>query len=94
MKEVSTVIRRLRITEKGSQLSAKQNKYLVEVDRSANKNDIRRAVETMFKVHVTGVNTAHRQGKKKRERSMQYGRTARWKQAVVTLRQGETLEAS
>ncbi len=92
MKEATTIIQRVRVTEKGSQLSAEKNQYLVRVDRDANKTDIRRAVEDLFKVHVVKVNTMRRKGKLKRERSMRYGRTAAWKQAVVTLRAGENLD--
>ncbi len=77
--------------------------FLLESDRSgnlfvtdilANKLDIKRDVEKKFGVHVVKVNTLRSKGKKKRERSMKYGQTARWKKAIVTLQEGETIELS
>lgn len=81
-----------KLTEKAAHLSAAFNKYSFEVDRSANKNDIKRAVETLFKVHVTKVNVMNCTGKQKRQRTQKYGRTSDWKKAVVTLGAGEKIE--
>ena len=92
MKEARDIIHGLLITEKGTHLTERGNQYLFKVDRYANKIDIKRAVEEAFQVHVTGVNTMNRGGKKKRERTMQFGRTAGWKRAVVTLRQGDSID--
>ena len=50
------------------------------------------SVEELFKVSVVKVNTMIRVGKKRRERSMQYGMTSPWKRAVVTLKDGDTIE--
>lgn len=91
MKQAYNVVRRVLVTEKGTRLTAAENKYLFEVDPQANKRDIRRAVEELFNVHVTAVNTMVRAGKKKRLRTVHYGRTADTKRAVVTLRAGETI---
>ncbi len=58
----------------------------------ANKIEIKQAVEELFNVNVTKVNTMNRQGKRKRERTSRYGRTSDWKRAVVTLKEGETID--
>jgi len=67
------------------------NKYTFEVDRRANKIQIRRAVEEIFKVHVVKVNTSWVRGKTKR-RGMSVGRTPDRKKAIVTLAPGESIE--
>ncbi len=89
MKSATQVIRRPRVTEKGTRLTEKENKYIFEVDPRATKREIRRAVEELFNVRVTGVNTMVRAGKKKRDRTPNFGRTADWKRAVVTLKAGD-----
>jgi large subunit ribosomal protein L23 len=92
MKEARNIIQGLLVTEKGTRLVEGGNQYLFKVDRAANKIDIKRAVEEAFSVHVTKVNTMNRVGKRKRERTIRYGRTAGWKRAVVTLRQGDSID--
>jgi large subunit ribosomal protein L23 len=87
-----SVIYELQVTEKGTNLSARENKYLFHVARSANKLEIKRAVEAMFKVTVTNVNTMNYSGKRKRERTIGYGKRADWKRAVVTLKDGDKIE--
>lgn len=85
------VLRRPLITEKGTMLSA-QNKFLFEVDRRANKFQVKQAVERAFKnVHVEAVNIITVHGKPRRMR-LQRGHTASWKKAIVTLREGEKIE--
>ena len=54
----------------------------------------RRAVEALFKVTVTDVNTMTYRGKRKRERTAKYGRRTHWKRAVVTLKEGEKIETA
>ena len=54
--------------------------------------EIKRAVEKIFNVSVTKVNTLNRRGKKKRQRTLHYGRTAAWKRAMVTLKAGDKIE--
>jgi len=93
MKDLGQVVKRVQITEKGTSLAA-ENKYLVEVHPSANKIEIRRAVEELFHVSVTGVNTMNYRGKRKRERTIRFGRRSDWKRAVVTLKQGDTIEVA
>ena len=92
MKDPRTVVKAAKLTEKASHLSGTQNKYSFVVDRNANKNDIKRAVEHLFKVVVTKVNTMNYAGKLKRQRTQKYGRTSSWKMAIVTLREGEKIE--
>ena len=90
MKDCYFVIKHLLITEKGTGLGT-QNKYLFSVDRKANKVDIKRAIQEIYKVNVTAVNTMNVSGKKKRVRFKE-GKTASWKKAVVTLAPGQTIE--
>ena len=93
MKNPHLVLKKMQMTEKGSVLM-EQNKYLFQVDRSANKVDIKRAVEAVFKVKVTGVNTMNCLGKKKRERTIRYGKRSDWKRAVVTLQDGDKIDVT
>ena len=79
------------ISEKSTALSEKQNKYVFKVDKKANKIEIRKAVEKIFKVNVTAVNTMQYLGKKKRVRKSE-GMTASWKKAVVTLKSGQKID--
>jgi len=92
MKNPGTIIKRIQLTEKGSALSETQRKYFFKVDPAANKLEIKRAVEQLFKVAVAKVNTMHYRGKKKRERQWRYGLRPDWKRAVVTLKEGSKIE--
>jgi large subunit ribosomal protein L23 len=85
MRNSADIIKQVLLTEKGTRLSEEQNKYLFRVSREANKVEIKRAVEELFSVRVMAVNTMCRKGKKKRQRTAQFGTTAAWKRAVVTL---------
>jgi len=67
------------------------NKYTFLVAPGANKTEIKIAVETVFKVHVTGVNTLNRQGKKRRTRSG-FGKRPDTKRAIVTVADGERID--
>lgn len=79
------------ITEKGTVLQEKNNQYLFRVAPRANKIQVREAVEKIFKVHVTGVRTVTVHGKMRRLGRAQ-GRKPSWKKAIVTLKEGETIE--
>jgi large subunit ribosomal protein L23 len=68
-----------------------ENKYTFLVAPGANKTEIKIAVETVFKVHVTGVNTLNRQGKKRRTRSG-FGKRPDTKRAIVTVADGERID--
>lgn len=92
MKQAQHVIKTILVTEKGTRLTEKENKYLFKVFDNANKLEIKQAVESLFGVGVTKVNTMRRKGKRKRERTMRYGRTAGWKRAVVTLKDGDQID--
>jgi large subunit ribosomal protein L23 len=92
MKGVSVIVPALQLTEKGTRLNAAENKYFFKVPTAANKQQIKAAVEKLFKVSVLAVNTMNYEGKKKRERTAQYGKTADWKRAIVTLKQGDKIE--
>ena len=92
MKDPRSIIKKVQLTEKGSRMTEQENKYLFKVDRTANKMEIAHAVEELFKVSVTGVNTMNYAGKLKRERTRQFGRRANWKRAVVTLKEGEKID--
>ena len=77
--------------EFASNLVESQNIYPFAVARKANKIQIRTAIERIFNVEVVAVNTAHRQGKRRR-RGRHIGRTPDWKKAYVKLREGHTIE--
>ncbi len=85
------IVKNIQMTEKGSAMLA-QNKYLFEVARDANRVEIKGAVEFLFKVDVTKVNTMNYRGKMKRDRTQRgFGKRADWKRAVVTLAEGHEI---
>lgn len=92
MKEAQHIVKTIIVTEKGTRLTEKENKYLFRVFENANKVEIKQAVEQLFGVTVEKVNTMRRKGKLKRERTQNFGRTAGWKRAVVTLKDGDTID--
>ena len=69
------------------------NKYLFWVDKKANKVQIRKAVEDIYKVKVKSVNTIMQRGKLRRVRYIQ-GKSPDWKKALVTLRTGSKIEVT
>ena len=85
------VIKRPVVTEKTSIQKEKDNQVTFEVDRSANRVQIRKAVEEIFNVHVAGVRTLHVRGKFK-QRGRIIGKRRDWKKAVVTLLPGERID--
>ncbi len=91
MNNSADVIKKILLTEKGTRLSEEQNQYLFRVAREANKVEIKKAVEALFNVRVMAVNTMRRKGKKKRARTANYGTTASWKRAVVTLHKEDSI---
>ena len=90
MKDARDIIIRPIITEHSYDMIEK-NKYTFEVARDANKIEIGKAVEELFGVTVKKVNTLNVKPKKKRVR-IQQGYTRRWKKAMVTIAEGETIE--
>jgi large subunit ribosomal protein L23 len=85
------IIRVPRITEKGTRLKEKNNVLTFEVKIHANKVQIRKAVEGLFKVKVFDVTTVKNAGKNKRV-GQRLGRRSDWKKAYVTLKPGEKID--
>jgi large subunit ribosomal protein L23 len=84
------IVRRALITEK-STVAKDENKYVFEVDRRANKIEVAKAVEKLFKVKVLNVHVMNVTGKKKRVGRI-LGEKRSWKKAVVTLAPGSRIE--
>jgi large subunit ribosomal protein L23 len=83
------------VTEKATALSEKLNRFSFRVDKEANKIEIKKAVEAMYGVTVESVNTAILPGKKKNrftKGGVINGRTSAFKKAVVTLKEGDTID--
>ncbi len=91
MIEPQKIIIRPLITEKSTILKEKDHQYVFEVERRANKIEIKKAVEYLFKVRVTNVRTINVLGKVKRL-GRRFGRRPDWKKAIVTLREGDRIE--
>lgn len=85
------IIKTVRLTEKGTRQGEQLNQYTVVADRRANKLQIKGAVQELFKVKVTRVNTMNVRGKLRRQRTAQAGRTPNWKKAIVTLKEGDKI---
>jgi large subunit ribosomal protein L23 len=86
-----TIIKRpIILTEKAS-LLGKENKVVFEVARDSNKVQIRDAVQKLFNVTVTNVNTLLMRGKDRRM-GRGYGKMQNWKKAVITLKTGDAIE--
>ncbi len=83
MKNPRDIIKRPVITERTSDLMANK-KYVFEVDLRANKTEIKQAIEQIFKVKVTNVNTMRMPAKPKRY-GRHFGYTSEWKKAIVSL---------
>jgi large subunit ribosomal protein L23 len=91
MKSLHEVIQAPLISEKGTLLTESANQVLFKVRPDANKIEVKRAVETLFKVKVEQVRIARYLGKVRRiGRSM--GRRSAWKKAYVTLREGDKID--
>lgn len=92
MKTSFDIIKSLLRTEKGTSL-APQRQYLFQVAKVANKIEIKRAVEEVYKVKVQAVNTSVMPPKPKRVRQ-DFGKTNSWKKALVTLQVGQKIEVT
>jgi large subunit ribosomal protein L23 len=89
-----SVLRRPLITEKATRLS-EQRQYAFEVEPSANKIEIRKAVEAQFSVDVTSIRTVNIRGRRKTQftrRGRFTGKTAARKKAYVTVKEGQTID--
>ena len=88
---MTTIIRKISVTEKGALIGA-NNQYMLEVAPSATKPQIRAAVEAQFGVYVVSVNTANYRSRTVATRTRRTTSTQAWKRAIVTLRDGERIE--
>jgi large subunit ribosomal protein L23 len=79
------------VTEKGTLASEKANQVVFRIRPDANKDQIRMAVEDLFKVTVVKVRTSNFLGKERR-RGRMAGRRPNWKKAYVTLKEGDRIE--
>lgn len=91
MKSPFDVIRRPLITEKANIDKEKANSYHFEVPLTVDRQEIREAVEAVFKVKVEDVRTQIVRGKFKRL-GRQIGKRPNWKKAIVTLRAGDKID--
>ncbi len=85
------IIRRPLITEKTSIQKEVSNQLSFEVDRRANRVEIKKAIESIFKVNVASVRTMHVKGKTK-QRGRITGKRKNWKKAIVKLMPGEHID--
>lgn len=89
------IIKKPVITEKMTAISEKLNRYAFIVDPRANKLEIKEAVEKLYNVHVTSVNTMNYEGKLKSRNTKSgvvFGRRDAAKKAIVTVAEGETID--
>lgn len=83
------------ITEKMTMLGEKRNQFAFRVDKRANKLQIRKAIEEMYGVTIEAINTMVYAGKTKSRNTkggIVIGRTDSFKKAIVTLKDGETID--
>ena len=86
-----SIIKRPHLTEKSTTDNEARNAYHFRVPVNANKIEIRNAVETLFDVKVESVNTLRNNGKLRR-RGWVAGQQPDWKKAMVTLKEGQTID--
>ena len=91
MRDPRTIVRKVLITEKGTVQRELRNEYTFEVERDANKIEIKRAVEAIFNVKVADVRTMQMRGKLKRQGRFA-GRRNDWKKAIVKLLPDQKIE--
>ncbi len=83
------------LTEKLTNLTESENKYGFVVEYNANKIEIAKAIEKKFDVNVVAVNTMRYKGKQKTQWTRKgrfVGRTPKFKKAIVTLKEGQTID--
>lgn len=91
MREPHHIIQAPLITEKGSSVSEAANQVLFRVRPDANKIEVKKAVETLFKVKVVKVRMIRYLGKMRRV-GKNVGRLPQWKKAYVTLQEGDKID--
>ena len=89
--DIYNVIKKPHITEKGNIQKEANNQICLQVARGANKVEIRRAVETLFKTEVLEVKTLNMKGKTRRV-GRNVGKKPDWKKAIVKLAPGKSIE--
>ena len=93
---MKTIIKKPIITEKATGLSEAFNRFTFAVDRTANKIEIKKAVEKMYAVQITDVRTMNYGGGKPSTKYTNRGvveqPSKKWKKAVVTVADGETID--
>ncbi|MFA5244285.1 MAG: 50S ribosomal protein L23 [Pedobacter sp.] len=89
------ILKRPILTEKASALTEKLNRFSFKVDHKANKLEIKQAIEKMYGVNIQAINTIVVYGKLKSRNTkagVVTGRTPKYKKAIVTLNDGETID--
>ena len=90
-KSPEEIVLRPVITEKTLRIAERENAYTFQVDRTANKVQVRDAIERLFNVAVVDVRTQNIMGKFRRM-GRSVGATSNWKKAVVKVKEGDTIE--
>jgi len=85
------VLRNYHLSEKSNMFS-QSGRYVFRVDRHTNKIEVKKAVESVYDVHVQSVNMISVKGKSRRQ-GRSIGRTSDWKKAIVTLKPGEKISS-
>jgi len=90
----NNILREYRVTEKAAELAANLNQHTFEIDPRANRTEVALAVEEVFKVTVTNVNIINRKPKVKNDRARRGrpGKKGGHKKAIVSLKEGDTIE--
>jgi len=91
MNQLLKILKRPLITERATNLKATANQYVFKVAPSAGKQDIKAAVEQLFKVSVTGVHTMNVRGKYRRMGSAPGAYRPSWKKAIVSVKAGQEI---
>lgn len=91
MRTAHELVQQAIISEKGTILRDEENRYIFKVHPSANKIEIKKAIETAFSVKVLDVKTMNMKGKTKRLGRFE-GKRASWKKAIVRLKEGDSID--
>jgi len=91
LKTISTIIKQAIVSEKGTILQDKENRYIFKVHPDANKIEIKKAIETAFDVKVLNVKTINMKGKTKRLGRFE-GKRSSWKKAIIRIKEGDTID--
>lgn len=89
-RDAYSIVKHPLLSEKGTRLGETERKYIFKVGLDANKIEIKKAIEELYKVKVEKVCTMRVKGKTKRFRGS-YGKEPDFKKAVVTLQEGESI---